>query len=1156
MRLLALLVVFVCVSCNQERINQKADSFNDASYSYHYISLDTTMMYANEALKVSEHYHDGRVEALNNLAFVDLIKMHYTDAEQKLQEILSSTDNQFERLVANIQMMRLCQRESRNKEFYDYYWQAKDNINRIEEDAKMLTSRQQKRLTYAKTEMQIILAAYLYYVGQIEPSTAAVLEINQYGEIQRDTAQLLNYYYNVGSGNVLTAESPEKVAIKEFDYLIGCYMLARSSRNIYWEAEALQAMSEHLQDDYHLPILVKENAAVMKYLNIDEVNDTLLAGNFAQRSVNLFAEYGDAYQTAGALRTLSDCYFGIHDYGYAISCLNEALERDSLINQAPALTSSIREKLSINYSAIDDKQGSDFNRNLYLDLQEDTRQDRELEARADQLNKISFQQNLMIIGVCVAIALMVILLFVFTRMRRRDMEKYTVDSLLAPLEKWKQNEMEITDEIAEKHEDIIEEQKTAELLLERNFQQNMEQRAKMALVNSITPFIDRMLAEIQCLMTRSENEDVVESRYSYILELTDKINEYNDILTNWIQLRKGELSLKIESFKLNDIFDIARKGRLSFSMKGIDLVVEDTKAVVKADKTLTLFMINTIADNARKVTGEGGAVKISAVETPDYVEVEIADTGVGMTEEELQNVFNHQPTVVQNADETADLSANGLRVAEPQHGFGLMNCKGIIEKYKKVSQVFSVCSISATSEKGKGTAFRFRLPHGVVRLIIFMVGLFSSMNMSGQTVEDKIQMYVDSAYFCNLQGRYESTLAFADSARTYLNIYYKKLRPNGRDLMVMNGSSADNAAELRWLSDSLRVNYSGILDVRNETAIAALALHKWDLYNYNNKVSSRLFREYSADPTLLGYVGQMRQSSETKYVALILLSLIFLSILPAYYLLYYRYRVYHRFLVEKLGAINNVLFDQIPEEEKLENIKSLWYQSNRYISDKKGTAALTGVVDQICLALEDNINIRRLSNEQIELAEDELRRLNFEIDRLHINNNVLDNCFSTLKHETMYYPSRIRQLVETAERNITALNEITLYYKELYTILSLQAQHQVESNVRIDNYLVSYLMSLLRKLGENKNLVISKQEQPSQYVVYTVEMPNLKLTDEQIIDLFTPLTTRIPCLVIRQIIREIGETTNQRGCGVLATRREDGGANIVMTLSKKVKINI
>ena len=40
-------------------------------------------------------------------------------------------------------------------------------------------------------------------------------------------------------------------------------------------------------------------------------------------------------------------------------------------------------------------------------------------------------------------------------------------------------------------------------------------------------------------------------------------------------------------------------------MKKQRLEIEPTKALVKADKALTLFMINTLAENARKYTPEG-----------------------------------------------------------------------------------------------------------------------------------------------------------------------------------------------------------------------------------------------------------------------------------------------------------------------------------------------------------------------------------------------------------------------------------------------------------------------------------------------------------------------------------------------------------------------
>lgn len=65
------------------------------------------------------------------------------------------------------------------------------------------------------------------------------------------------------------------------------------------------------------------------------------------------------------------------------------------------------------------------------------------------------------------------------------------------------------------------------------------------------------------------------------------------------------------------------------------------------------------------------------------------------------------------------------------HGFGLINCKGIIEKYRKLSSLFNVCTIGVESEPGKGSRFFFRLPKGIRRtlaiLIILVAGLQGAM---------------------------------------------------------------------------------------------------------------------------------------------------------------------------------------------------------------------------------------------------------------------------------------------------------------------------------------------------------------------------------------------------------------------------------------------
>ena len=1134
----AMAVVLPLFSCGGEE-GGKADFMNDRAYSFHYISLDSTVAYSNKALANSTHYEAGRNEATNNLAFVDIMRMDYRAAEARLKGILNSTDNQIELLVANTQMMRLCQRQSRNKDFYEYYWNATRSLERINEDRGSLSERLLKRVSYAETEMKIVLSTYLYYVGQTDSSVAALDEIEEDGEIRNDTAQLLNYFYNVGTGEYFTKGTPMSRSKKEFDYLTKCWLLAQNGKYIYWEANALQAMSEHLQNKELRDSLMKEHNVALKVLDVADMDTELIAGNLARRSLDAFVAYGDIYQIAGALRTLSDCYFQVGDYHSAIECLTEALGGDTLINQAPSLTSSIYEKLSINYSALNEKKNSDYYRNLYLDMQENTRQDRELEARAEQLDKVSLQLNLMITGVVAAIALLIVLLIVFAGKRKRREKSYTPELFLQPLKDWKKSETRSAEAAKEQYDAVLEEQIEAEFTLERNMHKNIEQRAKMSLVNSITPFIDRMLVEIRMLQGRNENVKTKQKRYEYILELTDKINEYNDVLTGWIQLRKGDLNLHLESFRLQELFDIVKEGRYSFGMKGITLDVEDTDAVVKADKTLTLFMINTMADNARKAVKEQGRVRIYADETVDFVEIAIADNGEGMDEDQLNGIFQRQ-----------------LPTSNIQHGFGLMNCKGIIEKYKKVSKMFSVCNISAESRKGQGTVFKFRLPHGKLRTVMLLLAFVASLAVSARSAastEDKIRMYADSAYFSNLRGNYGRTLEFSRLACRYLNERYRKIVPGGKDTLSLTGTADDKASELKWFGNSLPMPYNVILDMRNEVAVAALALHDWDTYNYNNDLFVRLFRECSADYTLAKYVRQTQAARDGKNVAVILLTLILVCIIPAYYMLYYRYVVHYRTLVDRVNRINAVLLDGTKAEDKLRKISSLWHESrNTHTEKNKETEALDKIVGEVCRALEDCIQAHKREDDSLELSKDELKRVRYEAQRLYIYNNVLDNCYSALKHETMYYPSRIRQIIEKTPDNIVALGEITGYYKRLYSMLSMQAQSQLTANLKINDRLLAYLRELLYRLSTGETPSVDMSAVDDTYNSYTLKYTNLKLDEVQTRNFFTPLTCNLQALQIRQIVREIGETTGKRGCGVQAIYGKDGNTEIVMTLWERI----
>ena len=1032
---------------------QAVDKLNTQSYAFHYRNIDSTEAYAQRAYRLSDDYSSGRAEALNNLAFVNIVKMRYLDAERQLSEVISTTDNQMQLLIAYIQMMRLCQRQSKNREFHEFRELANSALNRINEERYTLSPRDASRLLYAETEYAIVNSTYYYYVG-LERQSIQALDAIDPNEVQQDTAQYLNYLYNIGAGGIITEGTQQDINQQEFDHLMRCFLLARKGDYPYFAANALEALSEHLMDADSRYQLMTDNMPAMKFLNPEGCEEEHLAGHLAESALAIFIEFGDVYQIAGAYRTLASCYRHIGDYESALFNLDQALS-DSIINQAPDLVASIREQMSVAYAAIDDKEGSDYNRNIYLDLQETTRQDRQLEARANQFEKSISQLNLMLIAVVVAIVLLLFFLWLFNYMNKRKNTTDNPDDLF----------------------DLKREQLAAQLLrVENSERRNLEQRAKVSLVNSITPFIDRMIHEVQ----RGEKANT-----DYIFELTDQINDYNDVLTYWIQLRQGELSLHIESFALQPLFNIVAKGKSSFQRKGVELNVQPTTSVVKADPVLTLFMLNTLADNARKFTPQGGHVDISATEGDDFVEISVADTGHGMTEEQLGRLFDHK--IVDG------------------HGFGLLNCKGIIEKYRKMSQMFSVCLLQAESTLGKGSRLFFRLPKSVLRMIIILLSLvpLGTLELSAQPSESlaKASAYADSAYFCNIDGKYERTLFFADSCRYYLNQHYRSIYPNGKTFLLPDGDPSLISPEIKWYHDSVKTNYNIILDIRNESAVAALALHQWSLYTYNNRIYTQLFKEMSADNSLGDYCRAMQQSQTNKTIAVILLVLILLSLVPGYYLLYYRHRLYERFMKEQ----------------------------------------------------------QRQSD--LELLDDELHRAEFEDNNLHVSNAVLDNCLSTLKHETMYYPSRIRQLLDANEAD--SLAEVVEYYRELYGILSLQAMRQVEpiklhlkplhDGLFGDENLIRYLFEILKKQSGQKRLEPQYVQKDNQYVEVRIPMPQMKLTDEQARDLFTPSKEHIPYLLCRQIVRDHGEATNRRGCGIYA-EIIDGVVQVCITLpSAKTK---
>ena len=1089
-----------CSTDNPDR--DRVDALNDRSYDQRYKNVDSARIYANKAYAEAEKikYDAGMAEALLNQAFYTITRMDYLKTDTLLSRADSLAEDDITRLNVEVQRMRLCQRRSQNKDFYVHKNEADRYIANIHSDIKDESTRKRKQYTYARSEYGIVLSTYLYYVNLPIESSEALLSIAKDKDILliSDTAQYLAYLYNIGAGGILRDGTSAEIAHKEFDCLMQCYMLARHNGYLFWEANSLQSLSEHLANPEELAAYHRDDDPCIRYLNDDAVPDEMLSGNLAERSLQCFVRYGDIYQIAGGWRTLASCYHNIEDHEAELSCLLNAVE-DSLILQAPDLVASISEKMSMAYSALGEKQASDYYRNQYLDMQDSTRQDRQLEARAETLSALVSRTQWLITAIVIVLGVLVIAVAVLIHYHRKNKDKY------------KHNE---------RLEELDENLQALQLQTEDALRINVEQHAKVTYAENILPLIDRMLHSVE---TASKARG---GNLEYVSDVCKSILEDNARLTSWVQLRKGQVSLHVETFPLQSLFSIIKMNTNSFINKGIQLSVKDTDISVKADKVLTLFLINTIVDNARKFTPEGGEVVVEAnrSDTYDgYAEVSITDSGEGMTQEKADHLFDYGTIVDQKENLTEQKS----------HGFGLMNCRGIMDRYRKTSELFSRCEIKAESEKGRGTRIFFRLPMAVRTMLVALIAMLPTigfaeksnthhptLNSNLSTLNSTPSSWADSVYSANVGGRYADAINFADSCFRSINAEYRTLQGVNKDDTL---TIAYNGAELRWWSKKVPADYDIIIYVRNEVAVSALALNDWDLYAANNKAYTKLYKECSQDSTLSTYCATMERTENTNNIAVGVLIVLFLVLVAVFWWFYVR--------------------------DVLHNRRSL---------------------EQVCREKEE-----------------EIARLKRERDRLYVSNNVIDNTLSALKHETMYFPSRIAQdnsrvmaCESFDEQGIRELSETVGYYRNLYSMLCTQCTRNASevtypmhpfavTDLKLDfsdntervvivanKQLMHYLVLLLKRKNNRETptaeiLPTGGANSGRKYVTLAIDCYNVRMTMPAAEALFSLATTDVDYLIMRQILRENGTATNAFAIGIRAEVTDKGYTRFLLTLLAK-----
>ena len=97
------------------------------------------------------------------------------------------------------------------------------------------------------------------------------------------------------------------------------------------------------------------------------------------------------------------------------------------------------------------------------------------------------------------------------------------------------------------------------------------------------------------------------------------------------------------------------------------------------------------------------------------------------------------------------------------------------------------------------------------------------------------------------------------------------------------------------------------------------------------------------------------------------------------------------------------------------------------------------------------------------------------------------------------------------------------------------AKIQINHDIWGDENMFSYLMEILRKQCSGKTIQPEYHFKDEQYVECNVLLPGVTSVS------FMPtVADNIPYLICRQIVREHGEATRRRGCGIQAERIEEG----------------
>jgi signal transduction histidine kinase/predicted negative regulator of RcsB-dependent stress response len=191
----------------------------------------------------------------------------------------------------------------------------------------------------------------------------------------------------------------------------------------------------------------------------------------------------------------------------------------------------------------------------------------------------------------------------------------------------------------------------------------------------------------------SYDEKVRRQYHEIIMESAKQVRNLLENLLQWSRSQTGSIRVNKDMVFLKSIIDenidLLKLNTNEKKQKIHNRVHEEISAWIDRDMISTV--VRNLISNAIKFTPEEGKITISSKESKEYIYLNITDTGVGIPENEIKNIFRIDQHYTTHG--TNNESGSGL---------GLIICKEFVEKNNGTLEV--------ESAEGSGTSFIVKLP--------------------------------------------------------------------------------------------------------------------------------------------------------------------------------------------------------------------------------------------------------------------------------------------------------------------------------------------------------------------------------------------------------------------------------------------------------------